>query len=107
MFCHCLFWSGKSLPTCVTSVSSVYFIGKFFTRKSDFISIDNNYIIAAIYERSITRLMFTSDDLCYLTCKSTKYLILGIDYYPVFLYSFLIKECCFITYTFHFIAFLY
>ena len=89
-FSHQTSRSDFTLSTRITRIAQINLIVPLVTSELNFVSIDNNYIITAIYVRSKVRFVLTSQQFRNFRTETAYNLIGSINYDPFFCRSFLV-----------------
>ena len=71
-----------ALTAGIACVVEVDLVGEFFTGKNDFVSVNDDDVVAALYERSVSGFVFAAQDFCDFRAKTTEVLVGSIDDHP-------------------------
>lgn len=77
----------NALTAGIAGVAEIFVIGHLFAGKHDFVSIDDDNIVAALDEGRVARLVLATEDLCDFRAKTAEMLTGGVDENPLTVYA--------------------
>ncbi len=89
--------SGDALSAGIAGVRKIFATGPLVASEAHLVGIDDNYIVATLYERRVCGLVLASEDQGNYRAKTTEYLIGGIDNHPLTLAVLLVGRNCFVA----------
>ena len=81
-----------ALTTRITSVSKIDAICPLLTSELDFVGIDNDNVVAAVYVRSKIGFVLTAQQFGNFCAKTTENLVSSVYYHPFFLCSLFVSR---------------
>lgn len=93
--------SREPLAAGITGVPDIFLVIPLFARQPDFVGVDHDDLVAAIYMRTVAGLVLALDQSGYATGKTAQDLGTGVDQQPFLLNTFLIGMRGFVTIGIH------
>ena len=85
-FLHKHFGGKFALTTGITCVVEIDFVGCFFAGKNDFVSVDDDYVVATFDKGAVARFVFAAKNFSDFRAETAKMLVGGVDDNPFALY---------------------
>ena len=86
-FLHQSLGGSDALTAGVSGVAEVGVIGHFLAGEDNLVGVDDDDIVAALYEGRIGGFVFSAQDLGDFRAKTAEMLTCSVDEYPFFLYA--------------------
>src|SRR5690606_6593512 len=97
MLGHQFLWRNEALSARITRITNVLLVSQFFTGQPNFVCIDYDHVIAAVYVWGVRWLVFPADHFRNLRGQAPQNLALSVNNNPLFIDGAFVGRDSFVT----------